>query len=126
MAIVLGESGADYYLELISSAIETSERIYVPASVITEAGVVLDRRGRGERFNALLQSLRPEVIPIDREVAELARRAYQLYGRTAHEAKLNFGDCLIYAACARLNDVLLFKGDDFLHTDIRQYPPSNA
>ncbi len=44
--------------------------------------------------------------------------AYQRYGRNSgHPAKLNFGDCFAYA-CARSNNArLLYKGDDFIHTD---------
>jgi ribonuclease VapC len=122
VAIVLGEPDAQDYVRVIDSAIAKAETLYIPASVIAEAGVVLDRRGHGEQFNTLLNSLRPNVIAINREVAETARRAYQTYGRAAHKAGLNFGDCLVYAACAQLNEVLLFRGDDFVHTDVRQYP----
>ena len=48
-----------------------------------------------------------------------ARQAFRQYGKGRHRAGLNFGDCIAYAV-ARLNDEeLLFKGDDFIHTDIR-------
>jgi ribonuclease VapC len=50
----------------------------------------------------------------------IARFAYEVYGRLArHPAKLNFGDCMAYAVAKRLNAPLLFKGDDFIHTDIK-------
>jgi ribonuclease VapC len=33
-------------------------------------------------------------------------------------AKLNFGDCFAYALAKASGEPLLFKGDDFVHTDI--------
>lgn len=35
-----------------------------------------------------------------------------------HAAKLNFGDCFSYALAKTRNLPLLFKGSDFLHTDV--------
>lgn len=44
--------------------------------------------------------------------------AYQTYGKGRHRAGLNFGDCFAYA-CAKTNNArLLYKGDDFAHTDL--------
>lgn len=44
--------------------------------------------------------------------------AYQHYGKGRHPAKLNMGDCFAYA-CAKANDArLLYKGNDFVHTDL--------
>ncbi|OYY65082.1 type II toxin-antitoxin system VapC family toxin [Sphingomonas sp. 28-62-11] len=45
--------------------------------------------------------------------------AHQKFGRgSGHPAKLNFGDCFAYA-CAKANGAkLLYKGDDFIHTDL--------
>jgi len=40
------------------------------------------------------------------------------FGRGRHKASLNFGDCLAYATASVAEDVLLFVGDDFAHTDI--------
>ena len=37
---------------------------------------------------------------------------------SGHPAKLNFGDCFAYALAKTRNLPLLFKGDDFIHTDI--------
>jgi ribonuclease VapC len=38
---------------------------------------------------------------------------------SSHPAKLNFGDCFAYALAKFTGEPLLFKGDDFAHTDIR-------
>jgi len=51
--------------------------------------------------------------------AELGRRAYQLFGKgSGHPAALNFGDCFAYALARATGEPLLFKGDDFAHTDV--------
>lgn len=59
------------------------------------------------------------ITPVGAAEAELALDAHQRFGRSVHPADLNFGDCFAYA-CAMLRDVpLLFKGDDFAQTDVR-------
>jgi PIN domain len=41
------------------------------------------------------------------------------YGKgRKHRASLNFGDCLSYACAKAHGAKLLFKGDDFAHTDV--------
>ena len=37
---------------------------------------------------------------------------------SGHPAKLNFGDCFSYALAKAFGEPLLFKGGDFVHTDI--------
>ena len=39
-------------------------------------------------------------------------------GRAAEPAALNFGDLLAYAPAKHLGLPLLFKGDDFVRTDV--------
>jgi ribonuclease VapC len=42
------------------------------------------------------------------------------YGRgSGHRANLNFGDCFSYALARAKREPILFKGDDFQHTDLR-------
>ncbi len=44
--------------------------------------------------------------------------AFARYGKGRHRADLNLGDCFAYAV-ARVHGVpLLFKGNDFVHTDV--------
>lgn len=116
--MVLGEDDAERYEMAISDAISRSEGLFLPASVIVEAGAVLDSRGKGAAFDRLLDGLEPTVVAIDEKIARTARRAYRAFGKRVHPAKLNFGDCLSYAVCAELGETLLFKGNDFAQTDI--------
>jgi ribonuclease VapC len=40
------------------------------------------------------------------------------FGKGRHPARLNMGDCFSYALAKSLDAPLLYKGDDFGHTDI--------
>ena len=50
---------------------------------------------------------------------ELSIEAFAQFGKhSGHPARLNLGDCFAYA-CAKANDAAsLYKGDDFVHTDL--------
>jgi len=58
------------------------------------------------------------VVPIDEEVAHIAVAAFERYGKGRGKARLNFVDCLSYAYTKVHGARLLFKGNDFVHTDI--------
>ena len=59
-----------------------------------------------------------DMVQIGEAEARIASEAHRRYGKGRHDAKLNMGDCFAYA-CAKTNDAhLLYKGDDFLHTDM--------
>jgi ribonuclease VapC len=60
-----------------------------------------------------------DIISLDREQAELARAAFRRFGKGRHRAGLNLGDCCSYALAQWLGQLLLFKGDDFSHTDLQ-------
>ena len=73
-----------------------------------------------EQCQDLLRELNIEPSPMQPAAAGAAFDAYRRYGRgTGHPAKLNFGDCFSYAMAKSLGEDLLYKGDDFTHTDIR-------
>ena len=59
------------------------------------------------------------LVAISTVEAEAALDAHRRYGRSSgHPAQLNMGDCFAYA-CARTNNArLLYKGNDFSHTDM--------
>ncbi len=69
--------------------------------------------------SALIAMLTDEAeAAVDSDQAEAARIAYRRFGRGRHRAGLNFGDCFAYALAAVSGQPLLFKGDDFSHTDV--------
>lgn len=124
LAIVLGETDSARYIQSIADALNANASIYVPASVLVEAGIAADKRGFGEELDELLGKMQPEIVPIDGLIANLARHTSRRFGRGHHPAKLNFGDCMSYAAAKSLRLPLLFKGDDFKQTDISPALPA--
>ncbi|GBQ21919.1 hypothetical protein AA12717_1037 [Gluconacetobacter sacchari DSM 12717] len=57
-------------------------------------------------------------MPQDAEQARIARTAFLRFGKGRHPAALNFGDCASYALTIAKDASLLFKGNDFIQTDI--------
>lgn len=49
----------------------------------------------------------------------MATEALRQFGKGRHPARLNICDSFSYALAKSLDAPLLFKGDDFTHTDIR-------
>ena len=72
-----------------------------------------------ELITRLLREAGIMVVPLTEDLAHLAVAAFERYGKgRGKNASLNFGDCLSYA-CSKAHGVpLLFKGKDFVHTDI--------
>ena len=90
--------------------LEASMRLATIAGLVPTAAEAEVARALGEASIA--------VVPIDEEVAHVAVAAFERYGKGRSKAQLNFGDCLSYA-CAKVHGArLLFKGGDFVHTDI--------
>jgi ribonuclease VapC len=50
--------------------------------------------------------------------AEIAAGAFYRYGSGRHRAGLDYGDCFSYALTVQKDEPLLFKGDEFGHTDV--------
>lgn len=94
------------------------------AAALVELGILADNPTKfcnHDDVDALITGLRIEVIPVTVEDARLARAAHTRFGRWSSEkAKLNFGDCFSYALSERTGRPLLYKGDDFGHTDVKK------
>ncbi|MXX39749.1 MAG: type II toxin-antitoxin system VapC family toxin [Gemmatimonadetes bacterium] len=58
------------------------------------------------------------LTPLDETQMRAAVKAYQRFGKGRHPASLNFGDTFAYALATTRRLPLLFKGDDFVQTDI--------
>jgi ribonuclease VapC len=58
------------------------------------------------------------VLPVDLSQTESAIDARKRYG--GRPARLNLGDCFAYALAREKDAVLLFKGNDFLATDVKR------
>lgn len=92
-----------------------------------ETSIVLQgRKGNGSILSELdrfYQEMNIFIVPFTREHYLVGRMAYDLYGKGRHKAKLNFGDCASYALAKSYNVPLLYKGNDFIRTDIKSVNP---
>jgi ribonuclease VapC len=66
----------------------------------------------------LLRSANVQIEPVTVEQGAIARLAFRQYGKGRHPAGLNYGDCFAYALAKAVGEPLLFKGNDFVHTDV--------
>lgn len=125
-AIVLGEADASAIGRCASTAIE----VRLSTAIAVEAFIVLrSRLGQAgvDRLEALISALSIGLEPVDAAQMRVAIDAYGRYGRgSGHPAQLNYGDCFSYALARTLDAPLLFKGDDFRHTDVRSALDSAA
>jgi ribonuclease VapC len=106
----------------LASAIRDATDRRLSAANYLEASIVVDsqRNSRASRrFDQLIEEAGIVIEPVDEHQVRIAREAYRDYGRgSGHPARLNFGDCFAYALARSRREPLLFKGDDFIHTDI--------
>jgi ribonuclease VapC len=88
-----------------------------------ETGIVIDGAKNDElslQLDEYIKSLDITLEPVTDFQARIARAAYRAHGKdSGSRAKLNFGDCFTYALAIETNELLLFKGGDFNHTDVR-------
>jgi ribonuclease VapC len=86
-----------------------------------ELAMVLERQAKPEaarQAEAFLLAAGIVDEPVTLRQGALARQAFYDYGRGRHRARLNFGDCFAYALAKATGEPLLFKGNDFIRTDI--------
>jgi ribonuclease VapC len=106
-----------------ATAIEAADTRRVSAASYVEVSAVIDGARdpvASRRVDELLQAAQIVIEPVTEAQARTARAAYRDFGRgSGHPAGLNFGDCFAYALAVAVDEPLLFKGDDFSHTDVR-------
>ena len=121
VAILTAEEDADRLADMIDAA----EAPVTSAVAIFEAALGICRKHHAtveearDDVRAFLDAAGIEVATIAEAEAGAALLAFSRYGKgRGHPAQLNMGDCFAYAV-ARTRDVpLLYKGNDFSHTDI--------
>ncbi len=119
LVIVNDEPECVAFLEALSSP----GRRYMSVVNHFEAAIKVDRDPDPvvrREFDQLVRKSRVELMPVTAEQAAVARAAYRDYGKgSGHPAHLNLGDCFAYALATVTDNPLLYKGNDFVHTDIR-------
>ena len=123
IAILRDEPEAEALANAIAAA--TSRRI--SAVNYVEAAVVIDASRdpvASRRFDDFCRIAKIVVEPVTEAQARIAREAYRDFGKgSGHPAKLNFGDCFAYALAKAKREPVLFKGEDFTHTDVEPALP---
>lgn len=105
------------------TALETAGKSLMSVANHLEVAIKVDRdpnRLMSRAVERLIRDFKIEIVPVTVEQSVVARAAYRDFGRgSGHRAKLNFGDCFAYALATVTDRPLLYKGNDFVHTDIR-------
>jgi ribonuclease VapC len=117
LAILLLEPEAP----LFAKAIESAEVVRFSVASYLEAAIYVDRYGdevRRAMLDTFLAEFSITLEPVTVAQIQLARQAFQLFGKGRHAAGLNYGDCFTYALAKDKLEPLLFKGNDFSQTDL--------
>ncbi len=103
-------------------AIQDADTLRISAATYLETAILLDKQRDpvlSARLDTLIEDLQVTIEPITVQQARIARQAWRDYGRgSGHPANLNFGDCFSYALARAVREPLLYKGNDFSHTDL--------
>jgi ribonuclease VapC len=105
--------------------IQAASPCYTSALVVVEAAMRLSTKlgvdpvEVDKYIRAFITEAGIAFVPMDARTASLAVQAFADYGKgRGHPARLNLADCLSYA-CAKARGIpLLYKGNDFIHTDL--------
>jgi ribonuclease VapC len=108
----------------LSARLAQASEIFVSPIVVYEATTGLSRRRACSiedaeyLVSAFVEEVSAGMIEISAEIAREAARAFGRFGRGKHKADLNMGDCFSYACTRERHLPLLFKGNDFVYTDV--------
>lgn len=118
VAILLREPEADRFIRALADA---PVRLLSAVTRVELSFVIEGRKGDAGRveLDRLLQAGAFDMVSVTPQHAEIAIDAFRRYGKGRHRAGLNIGDCFSYALAIAMDHELLFKGDDFILTDVR-------
>jgi ribonuclease VapC len=119
LAILFQEPEAAQFATVLANA----TTLQMSAVNYLEAAIRIDGQNSivaVQAFEAFMELSAISIEPVSLSQMRLARLAYARYGKGRHRAGLNFGDAFAYALAKELDEPLLFKGDDFIHTDVRR------
>ncbi|MGV3625075.1 MAG: type II toxin-antitoxin system VapC family toxin [Archangium sp.] len=120
VAILRGEADAE---QLALAMEQSTTPLRMSAANYLEVTLAIDSQRdpiASRKLDELFEIAAIVIEPFTAKQAAIARQAWRDFGRgSGHRAGLNFGDCFAYALATELREPLLFKGDDFTHTDVR-------
>lgn len=117
LAILLKEGEGPILL----GAMLAAEECLLSAANLLETRMVLYARDPANipDLDLFLKRVPIQVEPVSEAQSDIAFDAFSRFGKgMKHPAGLNFGDCFAYALARERDCPLLFKGSDFIRTDI--------
>jgi len=117
-AILLSEPDAGWFQRQIA---DDPIRL-MSACTLLEVSIIIESRlgdSGGRELDLLLQRATVEIVPVDDEQTDMARRGWRRFGKGRHPAGLNYSDCFAYALAVSHDEPLLFKGNHFGKTDVK-------
>jgi ribonuclease VapC len=114
IAILRSEKEAESFTRKILA----SSSVRISAGTLVEARIVAERDGGAKELEELIALCGIEVMSVDATQADIAIDAFRRFGKGRHKASLNFGDLFAYALARAEGAPILFKGEDFAHTDL--------
>jgi ribonuclease VapC len=116
IAILRDEPECEAFLKLLAAADDP----IISAAAVLECSIVQADVEEGiADLDELLQVAGVRCAAVDATQTLTAREAWMRYGKGRSPAGLNFGDCFSYALAATTGRPLLYKGNDFSHTDVK-------
>ena len=118
LAIVLAEPG---HSALVMRLGDHRREVLLPPHCLLEAHLVLTARHPLRLLTTLattIDGIDPTYPPFTLDHAQVARQAFDRFGKGRHRAALNFGDCMSYAVAKVAGVGLLYAGEDFAETDV--------
>lgn len=106
---------------VLIEAIEAADARLMSVATLVEISIVIEARYGAEGLRDLehfVGRAAIEVVPVDVEQGTIACSAFSRFGKGRHRAGLNYGDTFSYALALSAGEPLLFKGEDFAHTDV--------
>ena len=116
MAVVNREAESQAF----SDAMIDDGEVLVSTATAVEFLMVAMNRGEEIYQSAVELLARPfiQLVPVEDAQLWAAVEAHRRFGRGRHPAGLNFGDTFAYALASVRGLPLLYKGNDFVQTDI--------
>jgi ribonuclease VapC len=123
VAILLGDPDAERFARAVGDA---PVRLLSAVNRVELSCLIEGRKGETGRADVevLLRDGGFDIVSVTLQQAEIAVDAFRRFGRGRHRARLNIGDCFAYALATATGHTSLFKGDDFIHTDISPALPA--
>ena len=117
LAVLFAEAERDRFIALLAD----DDDPVLSAATLVEASTVVQARTGDDGvvdLDELLAVAGVRCVAVDVTQAQLAREAFARFGKGRAPAGLNLGDCFSYALAKAMDRPLLFKGADFVRTDV--------